>query len=313
MDEKRIIAQNIADAEALLAEGFELRYAHIKELTDRLLGAQANGEQIAEGYRALASLLGECRDRWALPIDRLFGGKNALVPFYAELDLHSRVILAREWASVADPLPLTEYRAELGGRFTIAHFGNLYADRVLAAFSDALGGVSAFPVEDYTAACEEVSDGNADFCILPIESARDGVMDRFEQMIDRYSLFMLMTCSVHLSGDNEEGDEEWIRFALLAAAPCRLTEGRSADRMQIRITPEGEALWELLLAADLLGARLLECRLSGGRSDRAASYRLTFSADEKSRSELLAYLEIGYSGYALVGTYSRLADLPLDG
>lgn len=305
MDAIEIIAQNLLGAEALLSDGWALRHAQLKELTNRFSKTGASREQIAEDYRALASVLRQKRE----------GKEKALSALAPELDLHSRLTVAREWATVADPMPLADFSSDA---YTVAHFVNLYADRAFAAFSAALGNVSVRASEDYTAACEEVSEGNADFCILPIESARDGVMDRFEQMIDRYSLFILMTCTLRLSGENEESEEdggEWIRFALLAASPCRLIgQGQpSADRIRVQITPEGEALWELLLAADLLGAKLLECTLRGGRSDRAAAYRLTFAADEKIRSQLLAYLELGYSGYALIGAYRQLADVRLDG
>lgn len=301
MNEIEIIAENLSIGETMLSEGREVLYAQLRELTNRFSKAGASREQIAEDYRALASALRQRRE----------GKDDALSALYPELDLHSRLMIAREWATVVDPMPLPAVSADGS---TIAHFGNLYADRAFAAFSELLGTTSAYSSEDYTAACEEVSEGNADFCILPIESARDGVMDRFEQMIDRYSLFVLMTCTLWLSEESEEDGGEWIRFALLAASPCQLNgNGQpAADRIQLRITPEGEALWELLLAADLLGAKLLDCSLCGGRSDRASVYRLTFSADETIRSRLLAYLELGYSRYALIGAYRQIPDLRLD-
>lgn len=321
MDGIEIIAENLAEAESLLCEGWELRLAHLKELSAGLFDRRAVGgrragseppsrEQVTDLYRTCVRKLSEKRAEQVAPPDRSPEGRAAFAGLTAELDLHSRLTLAREWAASDDPMPLAECSPSDGG-YTVAHFGNLYADTALSGFVKALGSASVYPSEDYTAACEEVSDGNADFCILPVESARDGVMDRFEQMIDRYSLFVLMTCSVRLS---EENEDEWIRYALLAGLPCRLggPEQPATDRVQIRITRSGEALWELLLAAELVGAKLLECRLSGRSADRAATYRLTFSANEQSRSELLAYLELGYSGYTLTGAYRELNDLPLE-
>lgn len=306
MDEIEIISENLVAAEGLLAEGWALRYAHLREMSALFLGGKdrlpRRSEPLSEGCRTLIGLVKAKREERG----RSDVEKAEFERLSAELDLHSRLMLAREWASVADPLPLPDCRAEQGN-FTVAHFGNLYADRALEAFSKALGGASVLPSEDYASACEEVSEGSTDFCILPIESARDGIMDRFEQMIDRYSLFILMVCSVRLSED------EWIRYALLASAPCRLNrEATVADCLQLRISTEGEALWEVLLAAELLGAKLIDCRLSGGRSDRAAAYRLTFSAADRSRSELIAYLELGYSGYLLTGAYRQLGDLLLE-
>lgn len=303
MNDIAIIAENLSVAETMLSEGWEVHYAQLRELTNRFWKQGASREQIAEDYRALASAVKHKRDEKS---------DTPSTAIYPELDLHSRLMIAREWAAVVDPMPLAVISAD---GCTIAHFSNLYADRAFTAFSEILGTTSVYSSEDYTAACEEVSEGNADFCILPIESARDGVMDRFEQLIDRYSLFVLMTCTLWLSEENEEDSGEWIRFALLASSPCQFkADGQpAADRIQFRITPEGEALWELLLAADLLGAKLLECAQCRGRSERASVYRLTFSADEQIRSGLLAYLELGYSRYALIGAYRQIPDLRLNG
>lgn len=173
--------------------------------------------------------------------------------------------------------------------------------RPLLAFSDLLGGMQSLPVEDYASACEEVSEGDADFCILPIESARDGVMDRFEQMIDNYSLFSLLKATVQLS------DEDWIRFALLAPFPCRLSADLPADRIQLKIASEGEPLWQILRAGELLGAKLLECRLSDRSDERAPVARLTFSASDRGRAALIAYLELGRSGYTLTGCFQEIS------
>ncbi len=319
MEPAEIIARNLIEADSLLAEGWELRYAHIKELARWLLDGTTveqkaddlhTAEQYttAEGYRAFAELLRTVRTErtgQTLAAGKTVEEKEFFGNLLAEMDLHSRVELACAWAAVADPLPLPVCSACVADEFTVACFGNLYADRALIAFSDVLGGVRTLPAEDYASACEEVSDGNADFCILPVESAGDGAMDRFERMIDQYSLFTLLTCNVRLS------DEEWIRFALLASAPCRLAEENRLtvpDRLRIQITPAGEALWEVLLAAELLGAKLKECRLIGRAEERARVYQLTFSADSRQRQALIGCLELGYSGYTLTGWFRQLSD-----
>lgn len=302
MNKLEIIAENLTDARSLLNEGIELQRAHLKELSKIMFDGR---EHPSENYRTLVSLL-QAKRKAADEANE----KDGFGAYHAELDLHSRLTLAREWAKLADPMPLDHLTASADGAFSISHFGNLYADQALAIFAGALGNTTALRSEDYVSACEEVSDGNADLCILPIESARDGVMERFEQMIDRYSLFVLMTCAVRLPTYSDDGEDDWIRYALLSASPCRLDGSEPADRIQIRLAPEGEALWEILLAADLLGARLLECRLSGRSGEREAAYRLTFSANEKIRARLIAYLELGYAGYVLLGAYSEIYDRP---
>jgi hypothetical protein len=178
----------------------------------------------------------------------------------------------------------------------IAYFQNPYAGRVLQGVTDALGGGEAVSAEDYTDACEGVSDGRYDFCVLPVESARDGIMNRFVQLIDRYDLFTVLTCRLEIT------EEDYIRFALLSASPACLA---GADHLRLKVVTGEEQLWELLFAADLLGATLAGCRPTIGE-DGGESHQLTLCVEKADLAALTYYLEMGWSRSTVNGFYRKI-------
>ncbi len=287
MDALTVIAENLSDAHRLLADGMKLRRAHLAELT-----AYLQGRLEAEEADSLTSLYSEFEE--AAEAEGESGETNELAKV---LSLLTRLELCRRLPPSGESESVPEVEM---GQPTVAYFRNPYAGRVLRCVTDLLPDAEAADAEDYTDACEGVADGRYDFCVLPIESARDGVMNRFVQLIARYGLFTVFICHIELA------EEEYIRFALLAASPCRLP---GADRMELRAVPSGEQLWELLFALEALGAKLMGCRSMTGQGEEG--YLLTLQVDKADPAALANYLGLGRSRSTLTGFYRELI-LPVE-
>ena len=295
MDELTIIAENLADADKLLSDSWKLRRAHLSDLAEYLrqqMEESGEGEEDDEEEQVLTSLYGEfselIRERMNLPE---FQGLTRT------LSLFTRMELCRTLAKSAPGkgIPLWEKPDPV-----IAYFQNPYAGRVLQSITEALGSGEAVSAEDYSDACEGVSDGRYDFCVLPVESARDGVMSRFVQLIDRYDLFTVLICHLEIT------EEEYIRFALLSASPTSLA---GADYLQLKVVTGEEQLWELLFAAEQLGATLAGCRPTVGDGE-TQSYQLTLAVDGADLAAFTYYLGMGWSRSTMNGFYRQI-DLPL--
>lgn len=286
MDELSVIAENLADADRLLWDSWILRTAHLSDLSDRLQKQLAkrleDGEEVEQ---ILSSVYGEFTERFS---NRPFSQNEGLVRL---IDLFTRMELCKSLAEQSTERRIPLYNSPDP---VIAYFQNPFAGRVLRSVTHALGGGEAYAAEDYAAACEGVADGRFDFCVLPVESARDGVMSRFVQLIDRYDLFTVLTCYLEIDED------EYIRFALLAAAPCALP---TADRLQLKLVAEKDQLWELLFAANRLGAALIGCRML---PTDAATYQITLRTGVKGIAALTYYLGMGASRSTFTGFYTEL-------
>ena len=290
MDALQIIAENMADADQLLLDSWKLRRAHLAELArhlhQQMAASQEDDEDEAE--QTLTSLYGEFTQ---------LTKEQILVPESEGLarivSLFTRLELCRSLAS-SDPkeeIPLWKSPDP-----KIAYFQNPYAGRVLQGITDVLNSGEAISAEDYTDACEGVSDGRYDFCVLPIESARDGVMSRFVQLIDRYDLFTVLVCHLEIT------EEEYIRFALLSASPLCL---ECADHLQLKVVTGEEQLWELLFAAGQLGASLAGCRPTMGEEE-GKSYQLTLQVEREDLLALNYYLGMGWSRSTVNGFYQQI-------
>lgn len=292
MNEWTVIAENLADADRLLSDGWRLRRAQLSELSG-LMQTQLRKrlERGEETEQTLASLYGE----YAEQLNR-FAPLSDQRELAQAVSLFSRLELCRMLAieTAEEDLPLYGESHPV-----IAYFQNPYAGRILQCVTDLLPGAEATDAEDYSDACEGTAEGRYDFCLLPVESAGDGVMNRFAQLIDRYGLFTVLICHLALS------EEEYIRFALLSATPCML-EG--ADRLKLRAVPGEERLWELLLACQTFGAEPEGCRsLPGAAND---TYELTLRVQDADVASLIRYLELCGSRSTVTGCYRQVA-MPL--
>lgn len=296
MDDLSIIAANLSDADRLLLDGWMLRTSHLADLAYAMQKRLAT-DQEEDGEDRLAALYGEFIER--VRETRRSADAKEISPMLALLTrMELCKALADRWGQV--DIPLWEKPQSV-----IAYFHNPFAGRILQSVTEALEGGEAFAAEDYTDACEGVAEGRYDLCLLPIESARDGIMNRFVQMIARYDLFTVLTCRLEIS------DEEYIRFALLSAAPCCLRAVKTdPEYLQIKVVTGEEQLWELLFVAHQMGATLAECRPVSGD---AAAYQLTWQIKDAHRTALQYYLDMGWSRSTFTGFYREiLADAKTD-
>ncbi len=284
MDALTVIAENLTDADRLLADSWKLRRSHLADLADHLDKRLESGE---EAEQMLTSLYSEFGERLAEQ-----GPVSQDGELSAALSLFTRLELCR---ALAKKRPVHRIALYENTRSVIAYFQNPYAGRILQSVTELLGGGEAIAAEDYIDACEGVADGRYDFCVLPVESAGDGVMNRFVQLIDRYDLFTVLTCRLELS------EEEYIRFALLSATPCSLT---GADHLQLKLVTGEEQLWELLLAVRSFGAELAGCRLIP--TDGEESYQLTLLVSDADMAAIHYYLSMGWSRSNVIGYYKQI-------
>ena len=53
--------------------------------------------------------------------------------------------------------------------------------------------------DSFSAVCEQVFDGQCEYCILPLENTQDGKLVRFYGLIEKYELKIALTCKVTTS------------------------------------------------------------------------------------------------------------------
>lgn len=91
----------------------------------------------------------------------------------------------------------------------IACIRNSYTDTAYDIFSRELKDPTVMYCTDFNNVCEEVYYNRAGLCILPIQNSTDGNLVSFRNLINKYELKTVMTCSVDTTYNN------YTKFALL--------------------------------------------------------------------------------------------------
>ncbi len=190
------------------------------------------------------------------------------------------------------------------GNGRIAYQKNTFTDTAFLRFSSLLDSPRATYTHSFLSACEEVRNGNCQYCILPIENATEGRLVSFAKLINRFALKIIATCEI------TENEGKSTRFALLSASYEMLSASGAECFLEISIPLDHPNPSHLLQAAEICGLPL--CRLTSvPSSDPEETYHLqiVFSASAKAETELpsfLLYLHMDAPQHTLIGIYPHL-------
>ena len=155
--------------------------------------------------------------------------------------------------------------------------------------------------------CEEVYNGNCEYCILPVENSAEGPLNSFSRLIDRFELKISATCDVPTNDGSRT-----TRFALLRRDLLPL----SRSREQVLLFEFSVPLSEHPLTADLLNAAsccgLQLCRLDSrpypGVDRSSLSTHFLFRVENGDLYSYLLYLFMEAPQFSPIGIYLHLDD-----
>lgn len=152
-------------------------------------------------------------------------------------------------------------------------------------------------VRSFSDACEDVSSGACEWCILPIENSRDGALLTVYNLIERYELCISRVCSV-------KSDEITTKFALLCSGFHGIIETYGKQNVVLRMTSRDNLIWSrIYTCAAVLGIELIKTvAVPLGYTDGYA-HICTFAADGESLFAFLLFLSTIRADYTLMGAY----------
>lgn len=205
------------------------------------------------------------------------------------------------------PSPLSKGR--------IAYFPNAFADRAYRLFSGHLsaerGGAPCRTVacRGFAEACEEVTRGKCEFCILPLESSADGKLVGFSRLIAEQGLFITAVCDVE---NRALAESNVTRFGLLSQRPeTEVAAWMTAPRrtyLELLCTPSSLSITELMIAADFCGMtlrRMDTIPLMDGACPLCGVWDAS-GADDVGYRAFLGYVSLEASDDVVLGQYDPL-------
>lgn len=156
--------------------------------------------------------------------------------------------------------------------------------------------------ENFQSACDLVSDGSADFCMIPVENSSDGRLGGFYRLIEKNGLYIVSACRVQ----SRDG-ENYTKFALCARN--MISVGNKGEKIfHFRVTLERMAEAEnLFSAARFFGADVKRCdTVPPALSGRDNSLDIILGVDSCDICGLLCFLKFEFPQLSPIGLYVEI-------
>ena len=191
-------------------------------------------------------------------------------------------------------------------RARIAYTKNNYSDEAFEIFSSKLKNAEAHYIASMADACESVTDGSCEFCILPVRNSLDGRLWGFYSMLDRYGLKICAVCNIDATDGTSSTD-----YALIGKFCPEPTkqECRSLDELIFEfsiLSENGDFLADLLSAAKACSATVLFVDTRPIEYD-VQLCRYVFSLRVSAENSLILRMLIAtrYDSYSPIGLYNK--------
>ncbi len=161
---------------------------------------------------------------------------------------------------------------------------------------------SSLHVKRFSDVCDEVSAGNADFGIIPIENSSDGKLFGFYRMLERGELEICATCDIeHIEMDIRT------KYALISKSVLYFDEAPQT-RMELSFySMESRHLFELMTAMDLLAIKIEQISsLPPHHQTDGVRVYTTISVNHASLAILLCYLWLFETDYSVLGLFIHI-------
>ena len=326
----RVEMDNIRELHDRIYRILECDYIHTEELAALLADANRQAQENAPlllDTDVIVSLSEELSSPHLLadPLhgrcERLFSSLHPHVStsgqmsFYQSLmdnDETGTPLVAAHLLGHTDPI-------ETFARGNIAYQHSIYTDEAFLHFSRVLPTARAVYSDSFSGVCEQVFNGLCEYCILPLENSQDGKLVRFYNLIQKYELKIVLTCSVTTSDNRHSTTFGLCRRGLLWPS-LLLPDKPFSFEFLFWQEPEHASLGELLTAASACSLSLVRADCLP-RSDEeiliGAGYpfALHFEAlprDRASRTTerdflaFLLYLSVHSPTYLPLGIYQHL-------
>lgn len=187
---------------------------------------------------------------------------------------------------------------------SVVYLKNPLTDLAYNAFSALMTDPRALYEDTFSEVCEEIYYSRSPYCILPIENSEEGRLSGFGNLIRKYELKIVATCSVESAGGKTT------RFALLKRSlerikcPERLADG---EYLEIGFNfGEEQRLADVLYAAEFFGYRLNKIDSTPMYYSEKEYYYDTVFKGSGELNKFLFWLELEVPRYEVIGIYTHL-------
>ena len=312
-----IINKNIIDLNRTQAGLQECRLAHIRDKAVYLYENCGGEEDFStDAFRRFYKETNDNDELMRLFLEEVIQeNQKALADVYSEMTNDECIYLCRvltelyagSGKDIISYLVSGSNAADSGRSNRIACMRNSYTDTAYDIFSRELSDPTVTYSTDFINVCEDVYYNRAGLCILPIENSKDGNLVSFRNLINKYELKTVMTCSVDTTYNN------YTKFALLKKniENIRLkTHAKYHNFLEFGITlSNATSLSALLKAAESYNLRLRKIdSVPVTYSDNEYSYDIVIAVNDSEFDLMcfICYLCLEMPQFTPLGLYKHI-------
>ena len=308
-----IAAENLNMLDQRQAGLFESRMAMIREL-GREIGKTENAgfDIIRDKYKASLPYDGE-------PSDYAFSpSPEELLHYFDSISAVEKIGLCRaisdsfqnsRFLSTLLGWPDDSCKADAVGR--IAYLKNAYTDNAFLRFSKVVVSPRSEYCSSFRAVCQEVYDGQCEYCILPVETSGDGLLMSFYSLMDQFSLKIVSLCTLEQTGTGRFTNYALLKKEIsLAYLRSKSLVSSKDSRFEIKLSIPREdslGLCHFLQYAALCGMTVQRIATAPHISgEQRISYYIAFGIYKADLATFLTYLALETPHYLLMGAYATV-------
>ncbi len=298
-DDIKVCLDNISRLDGKQASLFASRNALIRELAFSICDGNPSPEKLRQNYASAFNAAESAYDT----AQRYFGGA-------ATVDRANVCAAIAELMDKSNPF----LRAVLGQGEScpkkalgkISYVKNNYTDSAYLVFAKQVHEPKVSYSDSFETICEDVFNGESEFCILPVETSSEGRLFAFYSLIDRYDLKTCSVCSV-----DRDGGAAFTKFALLrrsfSDSNINNIIKNNGARLELRISPPtspDDSINSILVAADACGMPLLRVdSLPLPYGDSLLSHYAVFEVKQDAICGFLTFVALEFPQCYVSGLY----------
>ena len=292
-----IVLSNLRNLEKELEETLEKRIAHLCELANAILKDGGDADVVKSIILSIRS------DGEVYPIPVLGENEKELKMLFSGISLIERIVIFKAVfaAKLFEDFHLHSAQflsEEATGK--ISYVRNSYNDVAFGHFATVIDGAKVAYYDSVSDVCESISSGDSQYCILPVETGKDG------RLLSFYEIIMSNNLRINAEYDLKSSDgETYTRYALLSAAlPAR--RGKHGQRyLEVSYADtDNLSIKDIISAAEYCGLRIsaIDTLHLGNKK----TVNIVFETNGADVHTFLTYLSVDCPDHQIIGYYQRL-------
>ena len=290
------VLSNLRNLEKELGETFEKRMAHICELAHAIIKDGGDIDVVKSIILSIRS------DGEISPISVLDDNEKELKMLFSGISVIERLLIFKAIFSERFSEDLRSYSSspvaeKALGR--IAYVKNSFNDAAFEQFSNLIEGAKAAYFDNLSDVCESVLSGYAQYCILPIETGKDGRLLSFYETITSNNL------KINAEFDLKSSDgDTYTRYALVAAS-IQTRKTKSGQRfLEISYSDtDNLSIKDIISAAEFCGLNV--CSIDTLFSGDEKNVNIVFESNGADIKTFATYLSVDCPDHTVMGYYQR--------